>query len=345
MAAVGTALLSKVLGHSQAEKAFRPWWDSLEDYLIYALVMTGVVLVPTAIVTGTPLDCNFCQANFCGANITNGDRDDPKFNAWWVKKYCTYNGSVHDFLLYYPYFLLFFALILFALERIFIKTFKAGNKVEKFYNLLVKEKILGDEAGEATSDHDGGVEAMELRISFKQSSSYFYNYLARTVVETLVALVLLVYMCWRGLPILSHSDTIICEAHGYYYECHGNPTSFYVYTLYVTLAITVLYILCNTYNLLWLLAPHCCRLSRVMAAYQRNMRERAEGTGRSDRQILGDLYDIYYDNRDLRLLLNLLATSTGVAPAISIMTLFDKVKTEQSVSASHPVIVRISAVP
>ena len=42
--------------------------------------------------------------------------------------------------------------------------------------------------------------------------------------------------------------------------------------------------------------------------------------------MLGDLYDIYYDNRDLRLLLELLATSSGVAPAIAIMTLFDKVK-------------------
>merc|ERR1712156_1020506 len=41
-------------------------------------------------------------------------------------------------------------------------------------------------------------------------------------------------------------------------------------------------------------------------------------------EILGDLYDIYYNNRDLRLLLDLLATSSGVAPAIAIMTLFDK---------------------
>ena len=41
--------------------------------------------------------------------------------------------------------------------------------------------------------------------------------------------------------------------------------------------------------------------------------------------MLGDLYDIYYDSRDLRLLLELLATSSGVAPAIAIMTLFDKV--------------------
>ena len=60
MAAVGAALMGKVLGHSEAEKAFRPWWDSLEDYLIYGLVMIGVVMVPTAIISGTPLDCNYC---------------------------------------------------------------------------------------------------------------------------------------------------------------------------------------------------------------------------------------------------------------------------------------------
>ena len=52
MAAIGAALMGRVLGHSEAEKAFRPWWDALEDYLIYGLVMLGVVLVPTAIITG-----------------------------------------------------------------------------------------------------------------------------------------------------------------------------------------------------------------------------------------------------------------------------------------------------
>jgi hypothetical protein len=43
-------------------------------------------------------------------------------------------------------------------------------------------------------------------------------------------------------------------------------------------------------------------------------------------KVLGELYHIYYNNRDLRLLLDLLATSSGIAPAIAIMTLFDKVK-------------------
>ena len=39
MAAIGSLLMNKVLGHSDAEKAFRPWWDTLEDILIYSLVL------------------------------------------------------------------------------------------------------------------------------------------------------------------------------------------------------------------------------------------------------------------------------------------------------------------
>ena len=64
----------------------------------------------------------------------------------------------------------------------------------------------------------------------------------------------------------------------------------------------------------------------------------------TDKENLGELWDIYYNNRfvkgkklklyvlilkllirDLRLLLDLLATSSGIAPAIAIMTLFDRV--------------------
>jgi len=262
-----------------------------------------------------------------GENFTNVGRDDPKFNGWWVKKFCTYNGSVDGFLLYYPYFLLMIALILFALERIFLITFKAGDKLEKFYCLLVNEKVLGVAEPDEELQHDmvdGGVEAVELRYSFKHSQSYFYSYLGRTIIESTVASVLLIYMVIRGLPTLDHSKTIICEAHKFYYECHGNPTSFYIYTLYVTMGLTILYILCNIYNLLWILFPCFGKLSRAMEAYRHNMREREKSSGKSDSEVLGDLYDIYYNNRDLRLLLNLLATSSGVAPAIAIMTLFDK---------------------
>lgn len=41
MASLANALASKILGHSAAEKAFRPWWDDFEDFLVYGLLMLG----------------------------------------------------------------------------------------------------------------------------------------------------------------------------------------------------------------------------------------------------------------------------------------------------------------
>jgi len=128
MASLGNALVTKILGHSAAEKAFRPWWDNLEDFLVYGLVMLGLVVAPTAVINSTPLDCNYCQVkstighttiysyhflnnwdcdrNTCNffqdlncfgkftVNLTQTKETDPGFNAWWVKKYCTMTQGI-----------------------------------------------------------------------------------------------------------------------------------------------------------------------------------------------------------------------------------------------------------
>ena len=41
MAALAGDLSRKILGHSDAAKAFRPWWDTIEDNLLYAFVVIG----------------------------------------------------------------------------------------------------------------------------------------------------------------------------------------------------------------------------------------------------------------------------------------------------------------
>ena len=41
MAALGGALLSSVLEKSPAEKALTPWWDKIQDYIIYGLIIVG----------------------------------------------------------------------------------------------------------------------------------------------------------------------------------------------------------------------------------------------------------------------------------------------------------------
>ena len=84
-----------------------------------------------------------------------------------------------------------------------------------------------------------------------------------------------------------------------------------------------MFIICNIYNLLWALFPHLGTLSTFMKAYKKS---RMEGKKQNDKKILGDLYYLYYHNRDLRLFLELLAVSSGVASALSVMALFDEVK-------------------
>ena len=198
MAALGTTLMSKVMGHSEAEKAFRPWWDVLEDFMIYALVMLGLIVIPTAMIMGTPLDCNFCQNDHCGENYTNTETN-PEFNAWWVKKFCTLNGSVQHFMLYFPYILLMVALILILVERFFVKVFKSGMQMEKFYRLLLQEHILSKPDDGKTVEWggdftDGGREAVEVRQSFKKGNNYFVSYLLRTILELFLALALMAWM-------------------------------------------------------------------------------------------------------------------------------------------------------
>ena len=36
-------LKKQILGRSKAEKTFRPWWDTLEDYLLNSLVLLGKI--------------------------------------------------------------------------------------------------------------------------------------------------------------------------------------------------------------------------------------------------------------------------------------------------------------
>ena len=65
-----------------------------------------------------------------------------------------------------------------------------------------------------------------------------------------------------------------------------------------------------------------------MRVYKKSLREAARKDEEKpvDEKILGDLYEIYYQNRDAKLFLELLAMSSGVAPAISVMAMFDSVR-------------------
>ncbi len=78
MAAIAGDLSNSILGQSDAAKAFRPWWESMKDGLMYAMVVmgenknpffyfkkcavyvgiAGMITLPMTFLSGrTPLDC------------------------------------------------------------------------------------------------------------------------------------------------------------------------------------------------------------------------------------------------------------------------------------------------
>ena len=45
MAVLGTALAKEILGFDDANKAFRPWWDTTQDLFMYGMVVLGKYIV------------------------------------------------------------------------------------------------------------------------------------------------------------------------------------------------------------------------------------------------------------------------------------------------------------
>jgi len=330
MATLGSAIISKVLGHSEAENLFRPWWDKIEDLLVYGLVMLGLVVVPTSMVIGSPLECTYCSGDLCKSFGHTGTASDPKFYMVWVKKLCTFNGSVDYFMLYFPYILLLIALTVVLIEKIFIALFKANKKLEKFYQLLLDENILQGGSGQ------GGAlkrEAIELEEGFNCSEENFSSsYLVRTSLELIITSLLLVWILLSGVPVIfTVADIIPCKIDTYMYACSGHPQQFYKFILCLAIVFIISYILTNIYNLLWILKPENRKFDKIILTY----RDYLKTSGQIDQ--ITRLDELYFQNTDLRLLTNLLAGNLGIGVGLSALGLFYK-ELHQSISAQ---IVRI----
>eukprot|EP00093_Oithona_nana_P010782 10782.XXX_386728_386417_1 [CDS] Oithona nana genome sequencing. len=79
MAALAGDLSKQILGHSESVKAFRPWWDNLEDQILYGFVLTGVVLLTMSFLGGTPVECTLHPKlwNDNYTKIAMDDDDEP----------------------------------------------------------------------------------------------------------------------------------------------------------------------------------------------------------------------------------------------------------------------------
>ncbi len=130
------------------------------------------------------------------------------------------------------------------------------------------------------------------------------------------------------IPSLAGSPFVYCNVHGFMYECAGHPRVFYLYAGIGTAAIFAVFVMCSLFNLLWLAIPGCfCSLHKIMNKLLVRLRRKhgKKTPALKDEDILGQvLYKIYYGNKDLRLLLDLLASGSGLEYAFHVMTLFDE---------------------
>ena len=244
MAAVlGSMLMSKVESRNDHEKAFLPWWDVMEDYMVYGLVLVGLILIPQAVVSGTPLFCEYCVETNCDYDHTgkyvflNQTRENnPNFGAWWSRNYCTYNAQneevrgstiyctesckmlilqgeplVELFVLFYPYYILMFALTLYMLENGFKELFSSKDKQNCLYKLLVKYKIFAsDDSSKSDSDCDlpmevDDAELFQLKFFVKNKKfyrNYYLCYFLRTLFGFAIAIPFFVSNLVYGLPAL-----------------------------------------------------------------------------------------------------------------------------------------------
>ena len=89
------------------------------------------------------------------------------------------------------------------------RIFQAGSKLQKFYNLLVRDLLMSNdfvpkltEKGFASSFIENRKNVLEVSQMFKNQSSFFSCYLFVTLWETIISSLLLYYLGCVGFPIV-----------------------------------------------------------------------------------------------------------------------------------------------
>ena len=85
----------------------------------------------------------------------------------------------------------------------------------------------------------------------------------------------------------------------------------------MTLVFLALYLGLTVFNLLWLLINPMRPLSQAMKLFKDEFKV-------SDTDSIVELYDLYYKNYDMQLLLDLLASKSGIAPCLKLLSILDK---------------------
>ena len=225
----------------------------------------------------------------------------------------SYSLQIDWFVLHFPYLLLCGTLLLFAIEKIFLRAGRSNKVQKKFFDVLVNLGIVGGKEEKAKEHHLHTADQLEsrrllvdLRERLRSSSSYFYSYLLVQVtslafspiiqvVEFVLAAAFAGFIIFKstspnigGLEL--NNATFSCEVNKQQFKCSGHPTYFYKASMVISYILFLLHALTTLYSLLWTICPCLQSFTGMMI-----------GTDLS---------------RDSRLLVNLLAQGSGAREAV-----------------------------
>ena len=138
------------------------------------------------------------------------------------------------------------------------------------------------------------------------------------------------------------------------FTCIIPHTHFFTYILMFAFSINLLYLAASIYTLVWIAFKECRKLSGHLAIYSRMCRDREAVAKGAEEKVVGAAAseqveterraDVFggLNSPDVELLLDLLAETMGMAPAMRIMTMLDpellkswKVKRRKEVKAKE----------
>ncbi|XP_059092608.1 uncharacterized protein LOC131887897 isoform X2 [Tigriopus californicus] len=336
MASALEKIMKGTLQKSEAQKAFNPWWEDLEDKLLYGTMILGMISLPFNMVSNTPVECTLNQDHPSFRNLSLVDQSPMRYHHFYLRKFCTMN-FIHDSMVFLPFLLILCPLPLVGIERMCLRFFGVLKRMNAFYTLLVKdsldrEDVEAFEKEKARSSH-------EILQMFRDSNGIYFAFIAKSIIQLGFGLLIasgLVFLQCFGLS----QEEIHCQVFSQHYLCVVPLARFY--RLIVVLATTAMfgYVVCTLYTLLWITcSSHLSSFHRFMGECQDYVRKCiheptnvkhhvpkpvAEFLGRQSG--VEPFFDVFFDknSRDLGLLITLLACSNGVAEGLRLVSLFDK---------------------
>ena len=144
--------------------------------------------------------------------------------------------------------------------------------------------------------------------------------------KTILGILVCVFLTLVCIPTINSDEftDIKCqlkETKQFFY-CSGQAQKLYLYATYIIVGFLIMYLVCEIYCLLWLQFPKFRpgSLSYLLKKLKKEMKPLIQD--REDDMF--DMEDMYFQNKDIKMLMDLLAINSGIAPCIKLLGLFDK---------------------